>query len=133
MQTIETFINIAIWLFRFAGFCVIVWGGVRTVYYFFMPTLYPSLKSRKISLEELLRIELGQKIVFGLEFLVAGDILLTLKDPEITALYRLALLVVIWTLLSYFVGRDVRQSDVHVQQVEKEALLKNVSRAPTRK
>lgn len=126
MQTLEPFINLAIGLFRLVGFCVIVWGGARTVYYFFMPSLYPTFKSKKVSLEELLRIELGQKIVFGLEFLVAGDILLTLKDPEVSELYRLGLLVVIRTLLSYFVGREVKESDVHVHQVEREALLKSV-------
>ncbi|PIS41360.1 MAG: hypothetical protein COT25_03560 [Candidatus Kerfeldbacteria bacterium CG08_land_8_20_14_0_20_42_7] len=125
MQTFEPFVNFAIGLFRLVGFCVIVWGGARTVYYFFMPSLYPTLKNKKVSLEELLRIELGQKIVFGLEFLVAGDILITLKDPDVSELYRLGLLVVIRTLLSFFVGREVKESDIHVHQVERETVMKS--------
>ena len=95
------------------------------MYYFFMPSLYPTLKNKKVSLEELLRIELGQKIVFGLEFLVAGDILITLKDPDVSELYRLGLLVVIRTLLSFFVGREVKESDIHVHQVERETVMKS--------
>ena len=133
MQAFEPFVDFAIALFRLAGFCIIVWGGARTVYYFFIPSVYPTLKSKKTSLEELLRIELGQKIVFGLEFLVAGDILLTLKEPELTELYRLGLLVVIRTLLSFFVGREVKESDVHIHQMEREALLKSVPKAPVKK
>jgi len=125
MQTFEPFVNFAIGLFRLVGFCVIVWGGARPVYYFFMPSLYPTLKNKKVSLEELLRIELGQKIVFGLEFLVAGDILITLKDPDVSELYRLGLLVVIRTLLSFFVGREVKESDIHVHQVERETVMKS--------
>jgi uncharacterized membrane protein len=133
MGAFEPFINFAIALFRLAGFCIIVWGGARTVYYIFMPSVYPSVKNKKTSLAELLRIELGQKIVFGLEFLVAGDILVTLKEPELTELYRLGLLVVIRTLLSYFVGREVKESDVHIHQAECEALVKSVPKAPAKK
>ncbi|MFA5030237.1 MAG: DUF1622 domain-containing protein [Patescibacteria group bacterium] len=133
MQVFEPFVNLAIVLFRLAGFCIIVWGGARTVYYFLMPSVYPTVKNTKTSLGELLRIELGQKIVFGLEFLVAGDILLTLKEPELNELYRLGLLVVIRTLLSYFVGREVKESDVHIHQMEREALAKSVQKAQAKK
>lgn len=119
---LEPFINLFILLFRIAGAAIIIWGGIRTVYYFFLPAAYPLSKQKTISLEELLRVELGQKMVFGLEFLVAGDILVTLKEPELTELYRLGLLVAIRTLLSFFVGKEVKELDLHKHQLERDML-----------
>lgn len=117
---IEPFVDLFVLLFRVTGALVIIWGGARTVYYFFLPNTYPFIKEKLISLEELLRIELGQKIVFGLEFLVAGDILVTLKEPNVDELYRLGLLVLIRTILSFFVGREVKELDIHKHQLERE-------------
>lgn len=122
MSSLSPFVDLFVVLFRIAGGIVIVWGGIRTVYYFFLPNTYSLFKQKVVSLEELLRIELGQKMVFGLEFLVAGDILITLKDPDVQELYRLGLLVLIRTVLSFFVGREVKQLDVHKHQLERELL-----------
>ncbi|KAJ8603977.1 hypothetical protein CTAYLR_003349 [Chrysophaeum taylorii] len=56
------------------------------------------------------RLQLAQLIALGLEILLCGDILETLvkstKDYSIDALYKLALVAAIRTVLSYFLGRE---------------------------
>ena len=49
------------------------------------------------------RIELGQGIILGLEFMVAADIITTIAHPTYFELGLLALLVLIRTVLSYFI------------------------------
>lgn len=125
MSSLEPLVRIFIVLFQLAGACIIIWGGARTIYYFFMPTAYPLVKNKIISLEELLRVELGQKIVFALEFLVAGDILATLLGPTLDDLLQLGLLVFIRTVLSFFVGREMKNLDIHKHQLERELFLQS--------
>lgn len=48
-----------------------------------------------------------QKLIIGLDFFIAGDILRTVIMPEMGDLARLALIVGIRTVLSYFLGKEV--------------------------
>ena len=56
------------------------------------------------------RREFTDKIVFGLEFLIAGDILSTLLSPTQQDLINLAVVVVIRTVLGYFLSKETPES-----------------------
>lgn len=53
------------------------------------------------------RVELGHGIIVGLEFMVAADIITTVVHPTYFELGLLALLVLIRTVLSYFITREL--------------------------
>lgn len=48
-----------------------------------------------------------QKLIFGLDFFVAGDILQTVTKPSLSELYVLGGIVLIRTVLSYFLSKEV--------------------------
>jgi uncharacterized membrane protein len=54
-----------------------------------------------------IRRDFTDKIVFGLEFLIAADILATLLTPTQQDLINLAVVVVIRTILGYFLSKEV--------------------------
>ena len=54
-----------------------------------------------------IRIFLGTYILFGLEFMIVSDIIHSFLDPELQSLYRLGLLVLIRTMISVFLGKEV--------------------------
>ena len=55
------------------------------------------------------RMTLCKHIVFGLEFMLAGDVVKTIIMPDYHSLALLGGLVVIRTILSYFVDVELRQ------------------------
>jgi len=53
------------------------------------------------------RKELTNKIVFGLEFFIAADVLETVRNPSQEELLLLAMVVLIRTVLGYFLSKEV--------------------------
>jgi uncharacterized membrane protein len=58
------------------------------------------------------RIRLGSYLLLGLEFLIAADIINTMIKPTLQDLALLGSIVVIRTVLSYFLTREMRQQGV---------------------
>jgi uncharacterized membrane protein len=58
---------------------------------------------------ENIRKELTNKILFGLELLIIGDILRTISDPSVNELLTVGVIVVIRTVLGYFLSKEVEE------------------------
>lgn len=61
-----------------------------------------------------IRIDFGNYILLGLQFLIAADIIETILKPEVEELIELGGIVVIRILLSFFLNReieDLKKSD----------------------
>lgn len=102
----EVFIDIAQLLFHIIGFVILVLAGISAaVYYFsYRPWEVDSKMLKKI---ETARVSFGQRIVFGLEFFIVADAVTTILKPTIDELIRLALIVLIRTVLSFFLTREL--------------------------
>jgi uncharacterized membrane protein len=58
---------------------------------------------------EVIRLQLGQVLVLGLEFTVASDILRTAVAPTRQDILNLGAIVLLRTLLNYFLEREIQQ------------------------
>ena len=88
-------------ILEIAGSVLIIYGGLRAIIKVVI------LEIRKgIYTYNLIRRELSDKIVFGLEFLIAADILNTISTPTQQELINLGVVVVIRTILGYFLSRE---------------------------
>ncbi|MCM8761629.1 MAG: DUF1622 domain-containing protein, partial [Candidatus Omnitrophica bacterium] len=67
-------------------------------------------KVDKIKFNEVVRVKLGSYLVLGLEFFIAGDIVKTIITPTWESLGMLGAIVVIRTILSYFLTKDLKGS-----------------------
>ncbi len=61
--------------------------------------------------QERIRLSLGRSLALALEFQLGADILGTALDPSIRDITTLGAIVVLRTVLNYFLGRELREAD----------------------
>lgn len=95
---INVIISMAGYGLTLIGAAVIIYGSIKAFYVFALTEFSSSseLSTAKI------RLVLGAKISVALEFLLAGDLLVTVMAPSWDEIGKLAALVVIRTALSYY-------------------------------
>lgn len=89
------------------GGLVIAWGIVLTairVIGFEASSLVQGASCRK---RESLRHQLGSHLLLGLEFMVAADVIATIRDPSLEEIGVLAGIVVIRTVIAHFLDREL--------------------------
>ena len=64
-----------------------------------------------IDATEVIRLQLGRVLALGLEFTVASDILRTAVAPTRQDIINLGAIVLLRTLLNYFLEREIRQGE----------------------
>lgn len=64
---------------------------------------------RKPEIFEGIRYDIGFHLLLGLEFLIAADIIRTIVRPGLEELAILGGLVAIRTVISYFLGKEIRR------------------------
>jgi uncharacterized membrane protein len=94
-------IRIFTYFFGVVGAAIIIFGGIgATVNIILLET-----RKKKITYNEI-RADLTGKIVFGLDFFIAGDVLTTVLNPSMSDLLTLGAVVVIRTILGYFLSKE---------------------------
>ncbi len=84
------------------GVLIIVLGAVRSAYQLIMYLIKEHYTLMTI------RLQFGDAVLMGLEFMVGGDIVGSLVAPDYYNLGLLAIIVVIRTILSYFLSRELK-------------------------
>ena len=70
-----------------------------------------SRSRQHIDSTELIRLQLGRVLALGLEFTVASDILRTAVAPTRQDILNLGAIVLLRTLLNYFLEREIQQGE----------------------
>lgn len=94
----------------FIGVIVIVIGAIRSLYQLFMLVMHGKFNTNYI------RLDFGNSVILGLEFMVGADIVGSLIEPDYYNLGLLGILVIIRTILSYFLNIEleaVRVQELH--------------------
>jgi uncharacterized membrane protein len=87
-----------------AGAVLIIYGGLKAI----VKVLMLEIRRGSYTYNQIRR-ELTDKIVFGLEFLIAADILTTITTPTQQELINLGVVVVIRTILGYFLSKEAAE------------------------
>lgn len=89
------------------GSFVIAWGVVlSTAEYFRLGFFHKAAGNTYVKMNAL-RQHLGYHLLLGLEFLIAADIINTVIRPDLNEMAILASTVVIRTILSYFLNKEL--------------------------
>lgn len=94
-----------------AGIAIVVWGSIEVIINLARRGM--ALLSRSgptLSLGEI-RIALGDKMVLGLEFFLAGDIIQTIVVPTWNSLGILGGIVVIRTVIVFFLRQEMKSRE----------------------
>lgn len=99
--------------FGFLGILVITMGVIKGVY------LFVAQYFRRENYLMEIRIELGQHLALGLEFLVGKDIVDTIIDPSWEDLGKLGAIIIIRTILSIFLARELKEVEEELTMEQK--------------
>ena len=93
------------------GVAIIVWGAALSI----IRVIAMEIKRFRGEIicrrREILRHRLGSYLLLGLEFMVAADIIHTIKRPTLKGMALLGSIVVIRTVISYFLDWEMADAE----------------------
>lgn len=107
MDTLHSLINITSTTLSIIGALITIWGIIVSLFEFLKKECLK--KKEAIQLNESIRIKLGSYLVLALEFFIASDIIKTIITPTWEGLGILGAIVIIRTILSYFLTKDLKK------------------------
>jgi uncharacterized membrane protein len=107
MDTFHNLINIVGFTLNIIGALITIWGILISLFDFLKKELLK--RGDILKANEAIRIKLGSYLVLALEFFIAGDIIKTIITPTWEGLGILGAIVVIRTILSYFLTKDLKK------------------------
>jgi len=107
MDTFHNLIKSASFVLNIIGALITIWGIVVSLFEFLKKEFLH--RGQAIQLNESIRLRLGSYLVLALEFFIAGDIVKTIITPSWESLGILGAIVVIRTILSYFLTKDLKK------------------------
>lgn len=105
-----------------AAAVVIGLGIIRGLWDYLQQLLSRSRKHKHMDATEGIRLKLGRVLALGLEFTVASDILRTAVAPTRQDILNLGAIVLLRTLLNYFLEREIKQGEENNRLNEQEPL-----------
>ena len=99
--------NITVTGINLVGIFVVLWGFFVAAFGFIRMKLHRHTTSYFLQEANKVRAVLATYILFGLEFMIAADIIHTFIKPTQEDLLVLATIVAIRTVISYFLSREV--------------------------
>jgi len=91
----------------YIGAAIIVWGALLGVVGF-IRVEFARLRGRSDpAASGTVRVRFGSYLLLGLEFLIAADIMQTVFKPTLTDVAILGGIVIIRTVISFFLNRDI--------------------------
>jgi uncharacterized membrane protein len=107
MDTFHNIINVISFTLNIIGALITIWGIIISLFEFLRKEIFG--REESIQLNEAIRVKLGSYLVLALEFFIAGDIVKTIITPTWESLGILGAIVVIRTILSYFLTKDLKK------------------------
>jgi uncharacterized membrane protein len=100
-------LNIVARVVAYIGAAIIVWGALLGMVGFLRGETARLRGSADTATNETVRLRFGSYLLLGLEFLIAADIMKTVFEPTLTDVAVLGGIVVIRTVISFFLNRDI--------------------------
>jgi len=107
MDFLHGIIGIVSFILNIIGALITIWGIVVCLWEFVRKEFCN--EKEIIQQNEAIRIKLGSYLILALEFFIASDIVRTIITPSWESLGMLAAIVIIRTVLSYFLTKDLRK------------------------
>lgn len=90
---------------------ILVWGAVSAFISFFKVRMEKLTKPEIVKSNTLVKIEMGSYVLLSLEVLIAADIIDSILKPTFEDLYRLGAVVVIRTIISFFLNKEIKEAE----------------------
>ena len=108
MNTLHAVINAISFTLNIVGALITIWGTLIALVAFIRKEMLR--RAEAVRLNDSIRIKLGSYLVLALEFFIAADIVRTIITPTWESVGILGVIVVIRTILSYFLSKDIKDA-----------------------
>ncbi|MCP1661756.1 putative membrane protein [Methanocalculus sp. AMF5] len=108
MHYLNLILDYCILIFEIAGAIMIIYGGIRGAIGIIKIEIF---RSRTLKYGHIRRY-FSNKIIFGLEFIIAADILATIIAPKLEDILLLGAIVAIRTVLAYFLSKETMEYEM---------------------
>ncbi len=105
---VEFFEWIAPWI-EMIGIAVVLWGAIEGLVRLLLHAKSSLLREHKLEPIGHIRSAIGEKTALGLDFFLAGDIIQTIIIPTWESLAMLGGIVVIRTVIAFFLNKDLKE------------------------
>jgi len=105
IELVETVVP---WI-EMVGIGVVLWGAIEGLIQLLLRIKSVLLREPQLLPISHIRIAIGEKTALGLDFFLAGDIIQTIMVPSWESLAILGGIVVIRTVIAFFLNKDLRE------------------------
>lgn len=108
---LKNILQILVTILDWLSVLVIIYGVIMQFIGFIISEL--TAKDRSVAVEKVTMLKnfLDTYILFALEILIGADIIESILDPSIDHILSLAALVIIRTIISYFLNKEIKSED----------------------
>ncbi|MEA4853977.1 MAG: DUF1622 domain-containing protein [Christensenella sp.] len=111
MQALAPLLNIVTTCLYLVSIVILVWGVVLSVRDFLLAQLGRADRMERPKKLQETKNSLGAYILLSLEILIVADIIETIVRPTMEDIIRLGAIVAIRTVISYFLNKEIHESD----------------------
>ena len=104
------FLTLISTLIGIGAISIISWGALLSFLKFIILEIKHLRGTKTYREKEILRHQFASYLLLGLEFLIAADAILTITHPSLEEIALLASIVVIRTIISYFLDKEMAYS-----------------------
>jgi uncharacterized membrane protein len=96
-----------------ASIVILIFGAVNALVVFLSNELKRIVGKYDLEKIASIRIQLGQYLLLGFELLIVSDVISTIVEPTIDELIQVGGVVLIRTILSFFLNREIEAQKKH--------------------
>ena len=96
------------------GVTILILGFIKMLIKYVRSELTKGLLHTPIFLLQKIRCDIGIYILLALDFLIASDIIGTVKEVSQQELIELSIMILLRTVIGYFLGKEVKE--IHEQE-----------------
>lgn len=119
MEFFAPYLDIVTTVLYLCSVVILVWGVVVALKGFFASQFRKMNKRDRFLMLTRVKNNLGGYVLLSLEILIVADIIESIAKPTLEDIIRLAAIVAIRTVISYFLNKEIRGSDNEREEEKK--------------
>lgn len=119
MEFFAPYLDIVTTVLYLCSVVILVWGVVVALKGFFASQFRKMNKQDRFLMLTRVKNNLGGYVLLSLEILIVADIIESIAKPTLEDIIRLAAIVAIRTVISYFLNKEIRGSDNEREEEKK--------------
>ncbi|MHC5373695.1 DUF1622 domain-containing protein [Enterococcus sp. LJL120] len=112
MDYVRPFFDVFVFILSSASILILIIGVVHALIQFGRSQLSKKTWGNPNYDNTIIKNKLGSYILLSLEVLIAADIIESVINPTLADIFKLAALVVIRTVISYFLAKEIKDFEI---------------------